>query len=100
MVDRYTEPELKEYEGRMYEAYPLTWVVKEIGSSVPSIKRWEYQGLIPETIFGGSHRFYTKSQINLLKKVKAMLKKYAGKGGQLDKQKEQMRGYLQRNWIK
>lgn len=100
MVDRYTEPELKEYDGRMYETYPLTWVVKEIGSSVPSIKRWEYQGLIPETIFGKSHRFYSKNQINLLKKVKAMLQKYAGKPGPLGRQKRQMKGYLQRNWTK
>lgn len=100
MENRYTQSELKSYEGRLYETYPLTWVVKEIGSSVPSVKRWEYQGIIPKTIFGKSHRFYSKNQIKLLKKVKTMLEKYSGKPLQLVKQKRQISDYLRRNWAK
>ena len=100
MVDRYVQAVIRDYNGKVYETYPLTWVAKEVGTSVPTIKRWEYQGLIPEPIFTGSHKFYTKYQVTLLRKVKAMQDKYGHKPKQILKKKSEMKGYLQRNWWK
>lgn len=100
MVDRYIQAVIKDYDGKAYETFPLTWVANEIGSSVPTIKRWEYQGLIPEPIFESSHKFYTKHQISLLRKVKDMQDKYGHKPKQIMKKKAEMKGYLQRNWLK
>jgi hypothetical protein len=99
MANRYDSPVLKEFEGKEYETYPLTWVVEEINSSVPSIKRWEYQGIIPETLFG-THRFYTKNQIKLLLKVKKMFETLGKRPAKLQKKKQDLVGYVQRNWRK
>ncbi len=90
---------VREYEGQEVLGYRIGTAAQMLGKSVPTLRFWESEGLIPKPIFEGFQRVYTVFQVTLMQNLVLRLNEAEEKGlEEVRKVKEEQQGHIHQHW--
>lgn len=95
------QPHFRTVNGANVQVFRIHGAASMIGCSIEFIRKYELAGVIPKSIFPSTQRYYTQSQINLMKDFYEAMSLLSYSKDQELKQlsRENHRLLMQANWL-
>lgn len=85
-------------DGVEVRVYRIGEASEMVGRSIQVLRKWEKEGLVPESTGEGTHRVYTMKQIELLRSLANVINKYRYQRNLLPKQTDIASNHVIDHW--